>query len=81
VKAVAGELRIPFRGLWLEAPPPDLVRRVEARRGDASDATGAVVGLQLARDTGALTPGWRRIDAGGSAEATLEQAREALAGS
>jgi hypothetical protein len=58
-----------------------LIERVEARSGDASDATGAVVRLQLAGDTGALTPGWRCIDAGGSPAATLEQAREALAGS
>jgi aminoglycoside phosphotransferase family enzyme/predicted kinase len=79
VEALAHELRIPFRGLWLEAPSDDLVHRVETRTGDASDATGTVVRLQLARDTGALTPAWRRIDAGGSAEATLEQARAALA--
>ncbi len=79
ITAVAAELRIPFRGLWLEAPPGKLVDRVEARTGDASDATGALVRLQLAGDAGALTPGWSRIDAGGSAAATLEKAREVLA--
>ena len=79
VAAVAAGLRIPFRGLWLEASPVRLVDRVEARIGDASDATGAVVRLQLAGDTGTLTPGWSRIDAGGSAAATFEQAREVLA--
>jgi predicted kinase len=77
IEAVAAELRVPFRGLWLEAAPGVLLQRVEGRIGDASDATGAVLRLQLAGDTGALTPRWSRIDAGGSAAATLARAREA----
>ena len=39
--------RVPFTGLWLEAPPETLRERVGARRGDASDADGAVVDHQL----------------------------------
>jgi hypothetical protein len=79
IEAVAADLDVAFRGLWLEAPPGKLADRVEARSGDASDATRDVVRLQLSGDVGALTAGWTRIDAGGSAAATLDKAREVLA--
>ena len=79
IEAVAAHAGVPFAGLWLEAPAADLVARVEARRGDASDATGKVVHRQLARDIGALSPRWTPVDAGGDAAATLEAARALLA--
>jgi uncharacterized protein len=79
IEAVASSLGVPFLGLWLEAPPEDLVARVGARRGDASDATPEIVRQQLVRGTGALAARWVRVDAGGSAPATLEKARRALA--
>jgi aminoglycoside phosphotransferase family enzyme/predicted kinase len=79
IEAVAAQAGVPFAGLWLEAPAADLVARVEARRGDASDATGDVVHRQLARDVGALSSRWTRVDAGGNAAATLEAARALLA--
>jgi hypothetical protein len=78
IEAVAADLGVPFRGLWLEAPPEMLLDRVDARVGDASDATGEVVRLQLAGEPGALTTAWTAIDAGGSAGATIEKAREVL---
>jgi aminoglycoside phosphotransferase family enzyme/predicted kinase len=78
IEAVAEDLGVPFRGLWLEAPAGALVDRVDARTGDASDATRDVVRRQLSGDMGALTTGWVRIDAGGSAAATFEKAREVL---
>ena len=55
IEAVAAELGVAFRGLWLEAPPSKLLDRVGARIGDASDATPDVVRQQLAGDTGPLT--------------------------
>ncbi|HET9949280.1 MAG TPA: AAA family ATPase [Longimicrobiales bacterium] len=74
IERVAAAARVPFVGLWLEAPPETLVARVEARRDDASDADAAVVRMQLRRGAGALT--WRRLDASTSSEALLEHARE-----
>lgn len=66
-----------FAGLWLEAPLDTLEARVEARRGDASDATAEVVRHQAARDSGALD--WVRISAAGTPEEVLARAR-AVAG-
>jgi predicted kinase len=79
IEEAAAELGVVFRGLWLEAPPSQLLDRVRARRGDASDATPEVVRRQLACDTGPLTTNWVSIDAGGNAAATLAKVREALA--
>jgi aminoglycoside phosphotransferase family enzyme len=80
IERAASSLGVPFLGLWLEAPPEDLIVRVGAREGDASDATPEVVRQQLARGGGALSAHWTRLDAGGSAAATLEKARKVLAG-
>lgn len=73
-EAAAGPL--PFAGLWLEADPRVLKERVERRRNDASDATGAVVQRQSRRDLGTVT--WLRLAADGAADFTLLQARRAL---
>lgn len=59
--AVAG-LAAPFLGVWLEAPLPELERRVLARRGDASDADVAV--LRAAAAGAVVPPGWMRVDSG-----------------
>ena len=53
---------VPFTGLWLDAPLDVLRARVEARRGDASDATVAVLEDAAARDPGPVS--WRALDAG-----------------
>jgi aminoglycoside phosphotransferase family enzyme/predicted kinase len=76
LEALAGECGVRFDGLWLEAPVERLVERVRARDGDASDADERVVRAQLTRDTGSI--GWRRLDAGVTAERLLERARAAL---
>ncbi len=57
-EALAAEARVPFEGLWLEAPPEVLRARLAARRGDASDADLAVLERQLARGAGTVT--WAR---------------------
>jgi len=59
IAAVAGGVR--FDGLWLEAPLDLLRARVEARRGDASDADAAVLAAAAARDPGPID--WHRVDA------------------
>jgi hypothetical protein len=52
---------VPFRGAWMDAPLAVLEARVAARRGDASDATVAVLREQAARLGEA--PPWPRVDA------------------
>jgi hypothetical protein len=76
IEAIAREKGVAFRGLWLEADAATLKSRVEARRGDASDATVAVVERQLLYDPGHLS--WLRVDATGTPADTLDRARERL---
>lgn len=72
----AAILAVPFRGLFLTADLATRRQRVDARRGDASDADAAVVERQEEYDLGGLD--WLRIDASGTPEQTLERARAAL---
>lgn len=55
---------VAFTGLWLHAPLEVLRARIAARRGDASDATVAVLD-QVARNArpGPFTETWHRLDA------------------
>jgi hypothetical protein len=61
IQDVAARAAARFDAFWLEAPPGVLETRVEARRGDASDATVAVVREQLEKI--APPAEWRKIDA------------------
>ncbi|MDI4666216.1 AAA family ATPase [Xanthobacter autotrophicus] len=58
IEQVAADAGIDFHGWWLEAPDAELIRRVEARTDDASDADAAVVRRQLAYDLGEIR--WQR---------------------
>ncbi len=78
IEAVANALHIPFVGLWLTADRATLESRVSQRQHDASDATVETVITQSHYDLGAMSPAWMRIDAGGTAETTLQNARTAL---
>jgi uncharacterized protein len=49
-----------FAGFWLEAPLPELERRILARRGDASDATVTVLHATASGAPGAGT--WHPVD-------------------
>ena len=69
IELAADHLGVPFTGLWLAAPEEDLVKRVEARRGDASDATADTVRSQLGQPTSTVS--WNQIDAGGAPLETL----------
>ncbi len=53
-KRLAADRGVAFEGVWLDAPPDMLRARVEARRGDASDADARVVDEQLSRDPGPM---------------------------
>ena len=61
IAAAAREAGRPFDGFWLEAPIDALSARIEARKGDPSDATVAVLRAQAAKDCGPIA--WRRLDA------------------
>ena len=76
IEAVARRCNVPFTGLWLEAPLAILRTRVNSRRGDASDATSAVVDKQSSYELGKI--GWAKVDASGDAAATLNDARQNL---
>jgi hypothetical protein len=52
IAALAAKARIPFAGLWLEAPPETMRGRVARRSGDVSDATPEVIEVQLGYDIG-----------------------------
>lgn len=70
---IAARIGVPFQGFWLEAPMEILKSRILARRGDASDATIAVLERSAQADPGAID--WLRLDAAGDA---LGAARQAL---
>ncbi len=70
VEAAARVAGAPFAGVWLDAPRDVLAARVDARSGDASDATAVVVDAQLQRGTGYVT--WTTVDAAADA-GTVEQ--------
>lgn len=57
-EALAQEVGVPFEGLWLDVPKEVAQARVTNRKGDASDATAAVVERQFEQDLGEIT--WRR---------------------
>lgn len=77
-EAVARDAGAGFTGLWLEVPRETLLERVDARRGDASDATAEVVEKQLGYELGEVA--WTRLEAAGGLEETLERARTLLKG-
>jgi aminoglycoside phosphotransferase family enzyme/predicted kinase len=66
-----------FTGLWLEADAGVLRHRVAMRVGDASDATPAVVDVQLGYDLGDLR--FDRIDASGSLDAVAARCLDRIA--
>jgi len=75
IAQAARQAGVAFHGLWLEAPMPELERRISARTADASDATVAVLRAVAARtgDAGDWTP----INAT-DADTALIKARETL---
>lgn len=68
---VASRLGAPFSGIWLEADPSLLWRRVSERRGGPSDATVDILSRQLDHKTDAIE--WRRIDASAAPEAIADE--------
>lgn len=76
IEAVARAAGVPFTGIWLTAAEAELERRVDRRRGDASDADARVVRLQRGIDEAAVT--WRRLRADRPLAAIVDDARRLL---
>jgi aminoglycoside phosphotransferase family enzyme/predicted kinase len=57
-EALAQKVAVPFEGLWLDIPKDVAQARVAARKGDASDATPAVVDRQFSYELGEIR--WQR---------------------
>jgi aminoglycoside phosphotransferase family enzyme/predicted kinase len=74
--AVAAAAGVAFTGLWLDAGAETMLARLGRRRDDASDASAAVLSLQLSLDPGAIE--WTRIASGGDPDTTLAAARRAM---
>jgi aminoglycoside phosphotransferase family enzyme/predicted kinase len=75
ISVAAERGRIPFLGVWLDAPIALLERRIRSRQGDASDATVAVLRRSAAINPGAA--GWMPVDAGDGGRA-LDVVRQAI---
>jgi uncharacterized protein len=73
VEQLAAAARVPFVGLWLDAPLPVLLARVQQRSGDPSDADAMVVRAQVAAGANRVT--WRRVDATGDLAAVVSAAQ------
>lgn len=72
LERTAQSLGLPFQGLWLTAPIETLIERVNARAGDASDATADVVRRQV--ETHREDIEWSPLDASKSPELVQQAA-------
>jgi len=61
IEKQAGDRGIPFLGVWLEADPTVLWKRVKGRKGGPSDATVDILSRQLQRHVNQIS--WHRLDA------------------
>ncbi len=69
-EVLATRYGVAFDGVWLEAPAEILAERINARHGDASDATVDTLRKQIDQEVGQIN--WVRIDASGSADEAAE---------
>jgi predicted kinase len=76
IARLASHTGVPFTGIWLEAPPTVLKRRIAARVNDASDADAAVADRQAGYDLGEMD--WIRVSAEGDRESAAARVRSAL---
>lgn len=74
---IALRRRVPFAGIWLEAPERDRIARVLARENDASDAGPEVVHEQSRRPVGDVG-WWNRIRVNRPIELIVAAARAAI---
>lgn len=75
-RRLAEDVGVPFKGIWLDAPIQTLLARVASRRGDASDAAGAVVVAQAAHHPGETD--WTHVSAAAELNETVAAALAAV---
>ena len=76
IEAAAKSAGAPFFGFWLDAPLEARLQRVDARKGDPSDATRDVLLRQMQGETGAIH--WLRLDAARPAAEIAEEIAAAV---
>lgn len=76
VEQIAARHGCGFLGLWLEADQDQMIERVNQRKFDASDADSDVVRQQLKVNGKSMS--WSAIDARGTPNSALSQARQAV---
>ncbi|WP_109806362.1 AAA family ATPase [Sphingosinithalassobacter portus] len=74
---IAERERVPFHGIWLEAPEQERVARVSSRTFDASDAGAQVVREQSRKSVGDVG-GWLRLRANRPIDTVAQAARAFL---
>jgi uncharacterized protein len=77
IRDAARRLNIRFVGLFLQTDLATRLNRVGRRKGDASDATPEIAGLQEKYDIGTID--WAVIDASGTPEQTLRRSQIQIA--
>lgn len=77
IAATARDAGVSFAGIWLDASREFLERRVAARTRDVSDATVAIVRLQMDQQPGKLD--WVRVDAAAGPDEVVDAVRRVLA--
>lgn len=70
VAEIAKVQGVPFTGLWLQATPKVMARRVKNRKRNVSDADAGVLEMQLDYELGDID--WIKIDSSGPREETLK---------
>ena len=76
IEEIARAHGLRFDGFWLDAEDAQRVARVEARRGDVSDATKDIALAQARREPGPMQ--WTRIDASRTLETSVAEIARAL---
>ncbi|MBT3307145.1 MAG: AAA family ATPase [Alphaproteobacteria bacterium] len=78
VAEIAKAEGVPFAGLWLEAPPDVMARRVTERTRNVSDADAEIVKMQQAYNLGQID--WAKIDSAGDRDDTLRAGLKIIGG-
>ncbi|MBR4126863.1 MAG: AAA family ATPase [Alphaproteobacteria bacterium] len=77
IEALAREMKVEFKGLWVDAPLNIRIERVMKRKRNPSDVkTAEELKKQLDIDVGSIT--WDKIDTSGDRMTTLTQVRSLL---
>jgi uncharacterized protein len=77
IERMARDFRVPFVGLWLDAPEAVLIERLRHRVADASDADADVLRKQCAQGVGPVA--WERLDASARPDVVLGKAASVVA--